>query len=735
MRRPVLSIGSFFTITILLFFCIFIFQGTGYVLFRIDAQLTEFERHGETFLQVASLLLRKQVDKGEDALHAITPGEAARNGGHEVLVAATLDGNRIVRGMKGWLPDGTVLPGQLLTDEWTVTDLLDLYDRNLLARVLEMDGKKIFAALRLEMDELNVFGDHNILPIISDLRGRIVWMGETRETMPLAEHLKARGFVLRKKLPDKNWSLLESHQGSRVLLRQEPLPFGLMLTIAYPLRNLLLSAFSGLAVNGILFAAGFALLLFFWLVWKRGIYSSITEIACLADEMNTQLSEIDTKDPLRGAEALFNITRRFTGFNRTFVREMNAFLDDLRSLFEVILRQQEELTAFNEEAEAMNQELEEVNNRLLLRESLWERTLEFSRTFASNEDVDAAISSTLSTLRRDIGAFGVLLSSVEEDSFRLTAWSGYNDEITDFVISKEGIAATETIISRSPLWVEDMDIHPTARPVHPAVKSELLIPLFQAGEEEGVLEVAFDRKTRMDPFLIETLTPVASYLGGLIHGEKLRLEVKASYSYLAEKLQFVTGIYHDETEAHIARIGEYCRILAKAIGRDSVEQDNISLFARLHDIGKLRVPQEILAKPGPLNQEEFGYITRHPEWGAEILGDASWLAMARNICLTHHEKWDGSGYPRGLRGEEIPWEGRIAAIADIYDALRSSRAYKQPFSHEKAVEIITKGDGRVQPEHFDPAVLDAFKRLSDTFGRIFDSTCDERDAPNCPIER
>ncbi|HPE67110.1 MAG TPA: HD domain-containing phosphohydrolase, partial [Synergistales bacterium] len=365
------------------------------------------------------------------------------------------------------------------------------------------------------------------------------------------------------------------------------------------------------------------------------------------------------------------------------------------------------------------------------REALWERTLEFSRAFARNQDVDAAISSTLDTLRRDVKAFGVLLSSVEGNSFRLTAWSGYNGELADFVVSKDGIAASESIISRSPVWVEDVRTHPTAHPVHPSVKSELLIPLFQAGEEEGVLEVAFDRPMRRDSFLIETLTPVASFLGGLVHGEKMRRELKASYAYLAEKLQFVTGIYHDETEAHIARIGEYCKLLAREIGRDASEQEDIALFARLHDIGKLRIPYGILVKPGTLDTDEFEQIKRHPQWGAEILGDAAWLQMARNICLTHHEKWDGSGYPRGLHGTEIPWEGRVATIADIYDALRSSRSYKPAMSHELAVSILLEGDERVRPEHFDPKVLTAFRRISGKFEEIFDSNCDERDSPDC----
>jgi len=102
--------------------------------------------------------------------------------------------------------------------------------------------------------------------------------------------------------------------------------------------------------------------------------------------------------------------------------------------------------------------------------------------------------------------------------------------------------------------------------------------------------------------------------------------------------------------------------------------------------------------------------------------------MARRICLTHHEKWDGSGYPKGFKGDEIPWEGQVAALADVYDALRSYRAYKPPLSHEKAMEIITSGDGRVMPAHFSRRALAAFIRNADVFGDIFETLKDNENS-------
>ena len=150
------------------------------------------------------------------------------------------------------------------------------------------------------------------------------------------------------------------------------------------------------------------------------------------------------------------------------------------------------------------------------------------------------------------------------------------------------------------------------------------------------------------------------------------------------------------------------------------EVDDLIIFARLHDMGKIKVPLEILMKEGPLTGEEYEIVKNHTTWGAEIVGDASWLVPARNICLTHHEKWDGSGYPNGLKGHEIPIEGAIVAMADIYDALRSPRSYKDGFTHEEVVRIILEGDGRTCPDHFHPEVLKWFRRNHEELKKAFE---------------
>ena len=188
--------------------------------------------------------------------------------------------------------------------------------------------------------------------------------------------------------------------------------------------------------------------------------------------------------------------------------------------------------------------------------------------------------------------------------------------------------------------------------------------------------------------------------------------------------------YRDpETGGHIRRTQHYVRILALHLKdhpkfRDQLDDNAIELLVKsapLHDIGKVGVRDNILLKPGELTPEEFEEMKRHTIYGRDallvsekMLGEDSFLSVAREIAYTHQEKWDGTGYPRGLKGEEIPLFGRMMAVADVYDALISKRVYKPPYPHETALAMIREGRG----SHFDPDIVDAFLELSEEFRKI-----------------
>lgn len=183
-------------------------------------------------------------------------------------------------------------------------------------------------------------------------------------------------------------------------------------------------------------------------------------------------------------------------------------------------------------------------------------------------------------------------------------------------------------------------------------------------------------------------------------------ELEQSRTELIERLVRATELRDEDTGAHISRMAHYCEALARAIDMEERERRMLLLAAPMHDIGKLGVPDEILKKEGKLQPEEFEAIKQHTLIGSNILaGSRSELVrMAEQIALTHHERWDGSGYPHGLQGEEIPLVGRICSICDVFDALTSRRSYKEGWSVSEAAQELDRLSGT----HFDPALVKAF---------------------------
>lgn len=212
--------------------------------------------------------------------------------------------------------------------------------------------------------------------------------------------------------------------------------------------------------------------------------------------------------------------------------------------------------------------------------------------------------------------------------------------------------------------------------------------------------------------------------------EKVR-EISASQMATIFALIKLAESRDDDTGSHIERTASFCKLLAnkaRLFTKYSSEINDVFLetiykASPLHDIGKVGIPDSILLKPGKLTDDEFLVMKSHVNIGFDTLAEVGskydkndFLMMGMEIALYHHEKWDGSGYNKGLRGEEIPLSARIMAIADVYDALRSRRVYKEPFSHEKSVEIIIDSKG----SHFDPLLVDVFIQSQDEFKNLYE---------------
>lgn len=199
-------------------------------------------------------------------------------------------------------------------------------------------------------------------------------------------------------------------------------------------------------------------------------------------------------------------------------------------------------------------------------------------------------------------------------------------------------------------------------------------------------------------------------------------ELKEGYLDTIYRLTIVAEFKDEDSASHIKRVGLYCAYITGELGWPQDEIETVEYAAPMHDIGKVGIPAEILLKTSRLNFEEFNLMKTHTLIGGRILNNSKshFLQMAEKIALTHHERYDGTGYPKGLKGEEIPIEGSILNLADQYDALRSRRPYKLPFDHDKTFNIITEGDGRSMPGHFDQKLLQVFKDTHKKFEEIYE---------------
>ena len=220
---------------------------------------------------------------------------------------------------------------------------------------------------------------------------------------------------------------------------------------------------------------------------------------------------------------------------------------------------------------------------------------------------------------------------------------------------------------------------------------------------------------------------IKAFEGAFERLEKVYRRIRTGYGETVYRLTLASEYKDEDSGAHIKRISLYTKVLASALGMSKEYIETIYYASPMHDIGKVGIPERVLLKKGGLTPEEWELVKTHTTIGAKILRNSNspYLKMAEEIALTHHEKWDGTGYPKGLKGENIPVSGRIMNIVDQYDALRSRRPYKPVMDHESVVNILTAGDVKSMPKHFDPQVFEAFMRSSEMFREIYETRRDD----------
>lgn len=243
-------------------------------------------------------------------------------------------------------------------------------------------------------------------------------------------------------------------------------------------------------------------------------------------------------------------------------------------------------------------------------------------------------------------------------------------------------------------------------------KTVIGAPLYAANRLVGVL--LLQRATPLSEAELDLLNDIAELAANALHRtdlfEQLRAanaELRAAYDETIEGWSRALDLRDRETEGHSRRVTELTVRIAARMGFSEEELLHVRRGALLHDIGKMGIPDAILLKPGPLNDEEWAIMRTHPTLAVELLRPIAFLAPALDIPWCHHEKWDGTGYPRGLRGEEIPLAARIFAVVDVYDALTSDRPYRAAWSRERALAYIREQAGR----HFDPRVVEVFEQV------------------------
>ncbi len=361
----------------------------------------------------------------------------------------------------------------------------------------------------------------------------------------------------------------------------------------------------------------------------------------------------------------------------------------------------------------------ETQRRLLRLQAL--RTIDLAITSSLDSRISLRVLVDQAATQLGVDAVDVLLLDASSYRLELAVGRGFKSPPPRFAMRVDDSLAGRAVLERRLVRVPRL----ASQPSHPARETWMLVegfvaywamPLVAKGLVRGVLEV-FQRQPLApdDEWLdfLETLAEQAAIAvdnSGLFADlQRSNTDLELAYNTTLEGWSQALDLRDKETEGHTQRVTERTERLAHAMGLSESELVHIRRGALLHDIGKMGIPDSILLKPGPLSPDEWVIMRQHPRYAFELLTPIAYLRPALDIPYCHHEKWDGSGYPRGLRGEQIPLAARVFAVVDVWDALRSDRPYRPGWPEAKIIDYLRANSGT----HFDPRVVPAFLRLLD----------------------
>jgi len=379
--------------------------------------------------------------------------------------------------------------------------------------------------------------------------------------------------------------------------------------------------------------------------------------------------------------------------------------------------------------------LTEIGGITLHRIRLYEETQQRLRQLQTLQVIAQALTSSLDAhltlnilveqvrAQFQVDAAAVFLLDQHSPNLSFIAGVGFRDKAHRHrrVLVGEPLAG-EVAKRQRPLVVSDLRNITLPLPCESFVRREgfqayVGVPLVAQGRLKGVMELFHRSQFSLDASGLEFLEALAQYAAIALDNAQMftqlqqyTYELSVAYEATIEGWARALELRDRETEGHTQRVAELTVALARALGVSEKELPHIRRGALLHDIGKLGVPDEILHKPGPLTEEEWAIMRQHPMMAYEMLQDIEYLQPALAIPLFHHERWNGSGYPYGLKGVAIPWPARIFAVVDVYDALTSERSYRKPWPREKALAYLRENSGVL----FDPKVVEAFLHLMTT---------------------